>query len=93
MAASGKWSMFLIWAKHAFTLGRADYQRSNEPILYGWPEGVQRYWCGARDQGDVWYVDKPICTRPLSRWRWSSARSLNRVRAATPVRIRSAARA
>jgi DNA modification methylase len=58
-AAGGKWSTFVIWAKHAFTLGRADYQRQYEPILYGWPAGHDRYWCGARDQGDVWFVDKP----------------------------------
>jgi DNA modification methylase len=58
-AAGGKWSTFVIWAKHTFTLGRADYQRQYEPILYGWPEGHDRYWCGARDQGDVWFVDKP----------------------------------
>jgi DNA modification methylase len=58
-AARGKWSTFVIWAKHTFTLGRADYQRQFEPILYGWPEGHDRYWCGARDQGDVWFVDKP----------------------------------
>src|SRR3954452_10368214 len=59
MAAGGKWSTFVIWAKHAFTLGRADYQRQYEPILYGWREGSDHYWCGARDQGDVWFVDKP----------------------------------
>jgi DNA modification methylase len=58
-AAGGKWSTFVIWAKHTFTLGRADYQRMYEPILYGWPAGHDRYWCGARDQGDVWFVDKP----------------------------------
>jgi len=57
--AGGKWSTFVIWAKHTFTLGRADYQRQYEPILYGWPAGHDRYWCGARDQGDVWFVDKP----------------------------------
>ena len=34
-------------------VGRADYQRQYEPILYGWPEGAQRHWCGDRDQGDV----------------------------------------
>ena len=38
-AAGGKWSTFVIWAKHTFTLGRADYQRQYEPILYGWPRG------------------------------------------------------
>jgi DNA modification methylase len=58
-AAGGKWSTFVIWAKHTFTLGRADYQRQYEPILYGWRDGHDHYWCGARDQGDVWFVDKP----------------------------------
>jgi DNA modification methylase len=58
-AAGGKWGTFVIWAKHAFTLGRSDYQRQYEPILYGWPAGHDRYWCGARDQGDVWFIDKP----------------------------------
>ena len=58
-AAGGKWSTFIIWAKNTFTLGRADYQRQYEPILYGWPEGQQRHWCGDRDQGDVWHIKKP----------------------------------
>jgi DNA modification methylase len=58
-AAGGKWSTFIIWAKHVFTLGRADYQRQYEPILYGWHDGAEHYWCGARDQGDVWFFDKP----------------------------------
>jgi DNA modification methylase len=57
--AGGKWSTFVIWAKHTFTLGRADYQRQYEPILYGWRDGHDHYWCGARDQSDVWFVDKP----------------------------------
>jgi DNA modification methylase len=58
-AAGGKWSTFVIWAKNTFTLGRADYQRQYEPILYGWKEGSDHYWCGARDQGDVWFFAKP----------------------------------
>jgi DNA modification methylase len=58
-AAGGKWSTFVIWAKHTFTLGRADYQRQYEPILYGWKDGNDHYWCGARDQGDVWFFEKP----------------------------------
>ena len=57
--AGGKWSTFVIWAKNTFTLGRADYQRQYEPILYGWKEGAEHFWCGARDQGDVWFFDKP----------------------------------
>ena len=59
-AAGGHWSTFVIWAKHTFTMGRSDYQRQFEPILYGWREGATRYWCGARDQGDVWFLDKPL---------------------------------
>ena len=57
--AGGKWSTFVIWAKNAFTLGRSDYQRQYEPILYGWKAGAEHFWCGARDQGDVWHHDKP----------------------------------
>jgi DNA modification methylase len=59
-AAGGHWSTFLIWAKNTFTMGRSDYQRQYEPILYGWKEGMDHYWCGARDQGDVWFVKKPV---------------------------------
>jgi DNA modification methylase len=58
-AAGGHWSTFVIWAKNTFTLGRSDYQRQYEPILYGWKDGADHYWCGARDQGDVWFIDKP----------------------------------
>ncbi|WP_067521655.1 site-specific DNA-methyltransferase [Endozoicomonas ascidiicola] len=58
--AGGKWSTFLIWAKNTFTLGRSDYQRQYEPILYGWKEGSEHFWCGARNQGDVWYFNKPV---------------------------------
>jgi len=59
LEAGGKWSTFVIWAKDTFTLGRADYQRQYEPILYGWKQGTDHFWCGARDQGDVWLVKKP----------------------------------
>ncbi len=58
-SAGGKWSTFIIWAKNTFTLGRADYQRQYEPILYGWRDGADHYWCGDRDQGDVWQIRKP----------------------------------
>jgi DNA modification methylase len=59
ITAGGHWSTFIIWAKNTFTIGRSDYQRQYEPILYGWREGVNHYWCRDRDQGDVWQVDKP----------------------------------
>ncbi len=58
--AGGHWSTFVIWAKNTFTIGRSDYQRQYEPILYGWKEGIRHFWSGARDQGDVWFVDKPV---------------------------------
>jgi DNA modification methylase len=58
--AGGHWSTFVIWAKHHFTLGRSDYQRQYEPILYGWRKGVDHFWCGDRDQGDVWSIKRPM---------------------------------
>ncbi len=57
--AGGKWSSTIIWAKNTFSLGRADYHQQFEAILYGWSEGSKHYWCGARDQGNVWSFDKP----------------------------------
>jgi DNA modification methylase len=57
--SGGHWSTFIIWAKNTFTMGRADYQRQYEPILYGWPEGNKHFWCGDRSQSDVWHYDKP----------------------------------
>ncbi len=58
--AGGHWSTWIIWAKNTFTLGRSDYQRQYEPILYGWREGAKHYWCGDRNQSDLWLVDKPV---------------------------------
>lgn len=58
--AGGKWSDFIIWAKNMFTLGRSDYQRQYEPILYGWNASKPHYWCGDRNQGDVWEYNKPV---------------------------------
>lgn len=55
----GHWSTFVIWAKDTFTLGRSDYHRQYEPILYGWKEGGSHYFCGDRSQGDVWEFPKP----------------------------------
>jgi DNA modification methylase len=58
--AGGHWSTFVIWAKHHFTLGRSDYQRQYEPILYGWRQGTDHFWCGDRNQGDVWFINRPM---------------------------------
>lgn len=55
----GHWSTFIIWAKDTFTLGRSDYHRQYEPILYGWKDGGSHYFCGDRSQGDVWEFPKP----------------------------------
>ena len=66
-AAGGHWSTFLIWAKDRFTLGRSDYQRQYEPILYGWPEGKPHYWAGAgirATSGASRVRLRTICTRP-----------------------------
>ena len=58
--AGAHWSDTIIWAKDRFSLGRADYQHRYEPIFYGWPEGAKHYWCGDRDQGDIWEIARPL---------------------------------
>ncbi len=60
VVSGGKWSTFIIWAKNTFTLGRADYQRQYEPILYGWGKDKPHYWCGDRNQSDIWEYNKPL---------------------------------
>lgn len=71
--AGGKWSTFIIWVKKNFTMGRSDYQRQSEPILYGkavkpakgepilygWPKDGEKEWYGGRAEGDVWFFDRP----------------------------------
>jgi DNA modification methylase len=63
IAAGGHWSAFIIWAERQPTPGRSDYFRQHQPILYGWREGSDHYWCGARDQGDVWTIPLPMAQR------------------------------
>ena len=57
--AGGKWSTVGSEDTATFTLGRADYQRQYEPILYGWKQGTDHFWCGDRDQSDIWNYNKP----------------------------------
>lgn len=57
--AGGHWSDTIIWAKDRFVLGRADYQRSYEPVWYGWREGAKRHFAGGRDQSDIWRIERP----------------------------------
>jgi DNA modification methylase len=53
------WSDSIIWAKDRFVPGRADYQRSFEPVFYGWREGAKHQWHGGRTQDDVWRIERP----------------------------------
>jgi DNA modification methylase len=61
--AGGHWSTFIIWVKNHFTLGWGDYRRQYEPMLYGWREGSTHFWCGDRNQGDAWMVNRPAANR------------------------------
>jgi len=61
--AGGHWSTFIIWVKNHFTLGWGDYRRQYEPILYGWREGNKHFWCGDRNQGDAWMINRPAANR------------------------------
>jgi len=54
-AVGGHWQSFIIWVKNNFTLSRADYQNTYEPILYGWRGGiVNHYFTQRRDIANVW---------------------------------------
>lgn len=53
----GHWQTYVIWAKHAFTLGRADYQHQFEPILYGLTEEQAK---AADEAPDGQYEGLPI---------------------------------
>jgi hypothetical protein len=63
IAAGGHWSAFIIWAERQLTLGWLDYFRQYQAVLYGWREGSDHHWCGARDQGDVWTIPLPLTKR------------------------------
>ncbi len=53
LECGGHWSTFIIWVKNTFTIGRSNYQRQYEPILYGWFDGSSHHWSGKRNLGDV----------------------------------------
>jgi site-specific DNA-methyltransferase (adenine-specific) len=43
----------LVWNKHAFILGRQDYQWKHEPCLYGWKDGAAHYFTESRNRTSV----------------------------------------
>jgi DNA modification methylase len=49
----------LIWLKHQFVIGMADYHHRFEPVLYGWLPSAAHYFTNDRTQDDVFEVDKP----------------------------------
>jgi len=62
--AGGHYSTSIIWVKNHFALGQADYHNQYEPILYGWKEGHDHYWCGSRTESNVWHIAK-AASNPL----------------------------
>ena len=57
-ATGGRWSTYIVWAKNHFAMGGSDYHSQYEPILYGWTEGADHYWCGDRGQSNLWEFDR-----------------------------------
>lgn len=55
-ALGGCVSTLIVWSKNHFAIGKSDYQRQYELILYGWKG--ERYWCGDRAQSDIWTFDR-----------------------------------
>jgi DNA modification methylase len=59
--AGGHWQSYIIWVKNTFTLTRADYQHTYEPILYGWPAKTKNhYFIEDRSIPNVWEDLKEI---------------------------------
>ena len=48
-----------VWVKNSLVLGRSDYQRQHEPILYGFLQNGKHPWYSDRKQTTVWNFDKP----------------------------------
>ena len=57
------WRHTLVWVKHNFVLGRADYHYRHEPIFYGWVPGAPHYWCGSRKLDSVLEFDRPSASK------------------------------
>ena len=49
----------LVWVKHQFVIGMADYHHRFEPILYGWLPNGAHFFVEDRTQDDVFEVEKP----------------------------------
>jgi DNA modification methylase len=61
--SEGNLSTIIIWTKNHFAVGKSDYQRQYEMILYGWKKGAARHWCGDRTQSDIWSFDRVDANR------------------------------
>lgn len=57
--AGGHWSTLVIGAKHHFTLGQSDYQRTYEPYMAG-ATGPSTSDAAARDQDDMCFIKRPM---------------------------------
>jgi DNA modification methylase len=59
----GNLSTIIVWIKNHFAVGKSDYQRQHEIILYGWKKGADHHWCGDRTQSDIWSFDRVNANR------------------------------
>jgi len=66
-ALGGHWSNTLVWFSPESKADHADaYRAVAIPILYGWREGCAHYFCGQRDQGNVFKMKRaPKATLPV----------------------------
>ena len=55
----GIWRHTLVWVKHRFVFGQADYHYRHEGLLYGWKPGEAHHAVPDRTQDTVWEFDMP----------------------------------
>jgi len=65
-----KLSGVVIWRKNTLVLGRSDYQRIHEPILYGWKIGGAHRWFGGRKKTTIEHMGdgSPFVKRADGKW-------------------------
>lgn len=68
--AGGKWSSWVIWAKHHYTLTNSDYQHQYEPVLYGLTSAEAQ----AADNADEAQYDATPILYGWARHKWYGGR-------------------
>ena len=77
----------IVWNKHAFILGRADYQWKHEPCLYGWKEGAAHYFTESRNRTSVIQLAQSLTEKDLEKMKKEDMLVLLKAMLALPTSV------